>query len=160
MNVPAIMLPPGSMGHSVSLHTTPTQLYEATPVTISPPFPFNRYIAPNTPRPLVPSPVMRSQRRPVPTRKPTHKGKETKLREDARRGAGVRAYVAASQLWGRLGGDTPRMPDPQGGCSQQAIDAARMGREHVRIGIGASAARASEGWRSRRRTQLRNGCRE
>lgn len=70
----------------------------------------------------------------------------------------AKQYVAASELWDRLGIDVPtEHPDADDGFSAEVIAFAQWGREHVGMGIEESTTIAYNTRRPRPRTHIRHG---
>ena len=61
-------------------------------------------------------------------------------------------------LWKLLDEPQPSgPPDPEEGISAEAIEAARRGREAVKLAIEVSTTRSQEYWRSQTRSKLKHG---
>ena len=156
----ATRLPVGAMERNASQATTPSQLFEATPMSMVPPFPFNQPAQASHPRPLIPPSVIPGVPPHPKKGRATPEGRLIRQRLDERHHERVRNYVSALELWARLEEENPSRRDPEEGFNTETIEAARRCKEHVQTGIYVSTARAFEDYRSRKRTHIRNGGRE
>ena len=94
----------------------------------------------------------------TPVARPSAKKKAKTIDNATAHGKRVRLYVEATQLWERLDTDNPtEHGNPETGFSADAIELARRGREHVRVGLEESTMKAYNDWRSLTRTHTRHG---